>query len=233
MLNKCCHLLAAACLALPTLVQAARPLQTDDGGVLDPGACEIVGFAQQVREQGQRSNEAALEGACGLGWNSQLGLGLARARDAGGHVSGLSLAGKTGLWQAGAGGAALALSWWLDSAKAPAHSWRHVGTGVNLLATAPLGAGHQLHGNLGHSRDHVTHRQSTTWSLAIEHGGLGQHKAWAPMAELFGDDREPPWWNLGLRVTVVADKAWLDLSWGRQISAAKPALVTLGLKLGF
>jgi hypothetical protein len=53
------------------------------------------------------------------------------------------------------------------------------------------------------------------------------------MAEIFGDDRGAPWWNLGLRYTLAKDKAYLDLSYGQQMSRGTPSLLTAGFKLVF
>jgi hypothetical protein len=97
-----------------------------------------------------------------------------------------------------------------------------------------VGPALSLHANLGHSRDHAARTTSTGWGLALEHdevevAGLGV----APMAELFGDDREAPWWNAGLRVALVADRAWLGLGYGRQMGSEHASLATLGLKLAF
>ena len=37
--------------------------------------------------------------------------------------------------------------------------------------------------------------------VAREHELAYSGLTWAPMAEIFGDDRESPWWNLALRAT--------------------------------
>ena len=64
----------------------------------------------------------------------------------------------------------------------------------------------------------------------MEHEGFGPV---APMAELFGNDREAPWWNLGLRSTLAKDKAYIDMSYGRQMTGGTPSLLTAGFKLVF
>jgi len=53
------------------------------------------------------------------------------------------------------------------------------------------------------------------------------------MAEVFGDDREGPWWNLGLRWTVADEKFYIDASYGRQMASGRARLVTLGFKFAF
>lgn len=85
-----------------------------------------------------------------------------------------------------------------------------------------------LHVNLGQARDETGNQRSTTWGLAFEHAGFG---ALAPMAEVFGDDRGAPWWNLGLRLAAVPDKAYVDLSYGRRIGDARARLLGAGFRV--
>jgi hypothetical protein len=215
---------------------AGRPLQTDDAGVLAAADCEVEAVTQRLSAAGQRATESSLQLGCGVGWNSQLAVAGATARTDGVRESGLALGGKTGLWK-GAGrddeASALALSWQYLSAKLPGGAWRHVGTGADLLLSMPLAAEYTLHANLGHARNELDKQRSTTWGLAIERAGFGADSRWAPMAEVFGDDREAPWVNLGLRFTAVAEKVFLDFSYGRQCSRERPTLLTVGFKAAF
>lgn len=227
-----CGLLLNALAAL-----AARPLQTDDAGVIERGGCEVEAVALRHAADGERATENSLQLGCGVGWQSQLALGWATTRSEGARESGLSVSGKTGLWRAGddpdGEAAALALSWEFLEARMPTGSWRHVGTGLNLLASVPLPDDVTLHANLGHARNELTRQQSTPWGVGLEHAGWGEGLHWAPMAELFGDDRERPWWNLGGRLTTVPGKVFIDASYGRQFASHRPRLMTLGVKAAF
>lgn len=98
------------------------------------------------------------------------------------------------------------------------------------MYSRPLPAELTLHANLGHARDEIGKQRSTTWGLALEHAGFGPV---APMAEFFGDDREPAWWNLGLRWTAVPERVFVDFSYGRQMSSAQPRMLTAGFKIAF
>ena len=77
------------------------------------------------------------------------------------------------------------------------------------------------------------HRRSTTWALAVEHGGLGEGGRWQPMAEVFGDDLGKPWANAALRVVLLPDRLFVDASYGRQFAGARARLKTAGFKLAF
>lgn len=210
---------------------AGRPLQAEDAGVLDRGACEVEGAVARLSAEGATARERGLQLGCGIGLNSQLALGAASAKDGGARARGLALAGKTALWSGhGDDPAALALAWGLQWLKADGDTWRHGGTDINLVYSRPLAAELTLHANLGHSRDEAGKQRSTSWALALEHAGFG---SLAPMAEVFGDDREAPWWNLGLRWNAVPERLDVDFSYGRQMASGRPRLLTLGFKLAF
>jgi len=114
--------LGALTLTLPSL--AGRPLQTEDAGLLDRGACEIEGVQQRLRVQGETGTENGLAANCGIGFNSQVGLGLAWARTAGERSRSAGIGGKTGLWAGeGDGAPALALAWGVGAARDGSH-WR-------------------------------------------------------------------------------------------------------------
>jgi hypothetical protein len=210
--------------------QAGRPLQTEDAGVLERGECELEGAVQQVNADGGRSRQTSLQVGCGVGWRSQVAVNPTTSRN-GERENGVALTGKTGLWTgAGDDPAELTIAWRLQSTKVESASWRYASTGAVLVYSRPLPRRLTLHANLGHARDHDGGQGSTVWGLALEHAGFGTV---APMAEVFGDDREAPWWNLGLRWTVVPERVFFDASYGRQAASGRPRLVTVGFKLAF
>jgi hypothetical protein len=53
------------------------------------------------------------------------------------------------------------------------------------------------------------------------------------MAEVAGDDRGEPWLNAGLRWTAIADRLFVDASYGVQMNSARARLATIGLKFAF
>lgn len=74
---------------------------------------------------------------------------------------------------------------WRQDTSRVALAYSHEGAG-------PLG----WHVNLGHERDHRAGHGSTVWGLAGQYDGPA---GLTPVLEAYGDDREPPWWNAGLR----------------------------------
>lgn len=227
-------LLAALLASLALPAQAGRPLQTEDAGVLDRGACEIEGATARLTVDGASARDSSLQLGCGVGASTQLALAVSHASADGSSARGIELNGKTELWKGrpvkADQAAALTLAYAVASAKVTGDSWRHAATDLNLVYSRPLAGELTLHANLGHSRDEIAKTRSTTWALALEHAGFG---AWAPMAEVFGDDRDAAWWNLGLRFTAVPDKLFIDTSYGRQMTGGTPTLWTLGFKVAF
>ncbi|HET7862834.1 MAG TPA: hypothetical protein VFL86_00370 [Burkholderiaceae bacterium] len=220
-----------ALLSLPAL--GARPMQTDDAGVLERADCELEGSSLRQLADGERSTQSGLQLGCGIGGKTQVALAAATANDAGMHHSGLALLGKHGLWQAAPGdgpGAALALSWQIAEARTPGGSWHHEGSELRLIGSQPLDEDVTLHANIGHAHNVEDRMHSTSWGVALEHAPLSALAGLAPMAEVFGDDRDPVWWNLGLRYSVIAEKLCVDASYGRQ---AGRSLLTVGFKLAF
>ena len=53
------------------------------------------------------------------------------------------------------------------------------------------------------------------------------------MAELFGDDRGDPWGNIAARFTLVPERFFVDVSWGRSLGESSEQLFTAGFKLAF
>lgn len=210
---------------------AGRPLQTEDAGVLEAKACEVEGVWGRAKASGLPSaRETSLQFGCGWGYNSQLALAVARASSGGAHANGARLGGKTQLWSNEAKEPTVfTLAYGLTAADVPGSGWKHAATDINAVLSTPV-AGMTLHANLGWSRDQLASSSATSWGVALEHPGFGSV---APMAELFGDEDNAPWWNLGLRWTVVPDKTYLDLSYGRQMITGRPSMLTVGFKFAF
>lgn len=203
--------------------EAGRPLQTEDAGVIDPGGCELEGAHSEWRQPGAGVRLSSLQLGCGLGAGTEVALQAVRPRE-------LALVGKTQLMAVGA--TQLTLAWTLAHRHVET-AWRRSGASLNLVASMPAGADWTLHANLGHLRDELQRRRSTTWALAAEHNGLGPEGRWQPMAEVFGDDRGRPWANAALRVTLVPDRVFVDGSLGRQLGGTRARLATAGFKFAF
>lgn len=203
--------------------QAGRPLQAEDAGVMDPQACELEGAHSHWRQPGAAQRQTSLQLGCGIGAGSEVALQAVQPRE-------LALGGKTQLGRDG--DTQFTLAWSLAHRHVEA-AWRRSGASLLLVASAPLGPAWTVHANLGHQRDEMQHRRSTTWALAAEHQGLGEAGRWQPMAEVFGDDRGRPWANAALRLTLLPQRLFIDASVGRQLAGTRARLATAGFKVAF
>lgn len=215
-------------IAFAVFAHAARPLVTDDTGVLDRGSCEFEAVLARDKADGASVAGKSLQLGCGVGARMQVALAVDQAKEDGLRVRGTTLASKVSLlpgddasWSASGSIGWVAL---------PGQGNQHAATAVNLLHTRAIGQQFSLHANLGHAQDALSRRGSTTWGLALEHAGWGPV---ALMGELFGDDLAAPAWNIGLRWTAVPDTLSLDIAYGQQMVGGRPKSLSLGVKLSF
>lgn len=215
-------------MGLLATAHAARPLNTDDTGVLERGRCESEAVLSRDKFEGATLRAQSLQLGCGFGGRTQLAMAIDQTREDGQRVRGVNAAGKFALVPGDT--ASWSLSGAVGWVRADGQSYQRSATAINLLHTRSLGRQFFLHANLGHAQDALARRSSTTWGMAIEHIGWGP---WALMSELFGDDLEAPFWNLGLRWTVVPDRWVLDVAYGQQMAGGRPKTMSLGVKLSF
>lgn len=209
---------------------AGRPLQTEDAGVIERGACELEGFGQRESVDSEPSVRlGSLQLSCGLPATTQLGVQFRREKISGEHGDSWGVVGKTALVPLAADSTGFTLAYGAHALRANGSSLRYADHFLNFVTTVPAGPW-LVHGNLGTAHDHRAGLDSTTWGAAVERTGLGSFDA---MAEVYGDDRTAPWWNLGLRFTAIAERLFFDASYGRQIDSARAKLVSVGFKYAF
>ncbi len=223
--------LAIALTTVATTALAGRPLQTEDAGVLGRGECEFeAAFRRESGVEAPSAREITGQVGCGVGVQTQLALALVRSRSGTTRGEGVAFSGKTFMRELSDTQAGMVLAYAIADARASGQSFRHESTEIKAVLSAPLADAWLLHGNLGWSRAESERQNSTIWSAAVERIGVGRFDL---MAEVFGDDRSAPWWNTGLRYTVIDQRLFLDASYGAQIKRGRPKLLTIGLKLAF
>jgi hypothetical protein len=229
--------LLALGLAVTLPARAGAPLQTEDAGALDAGQCEFEAAAERTRSGGIRTRAGGAGMACGLADGLQLGVALARSRSEGERADEAALGAKWRVAGQADGDWQLTLAVALARARAAGEGWRRSGEAATLVLTHAAGPG-ALHAALTHEHDAVDRTGTTAWGLAWEADALpAAGLGWAPMAEWVGDDRGGRAWGLGLRVTVLPDRLWLDAGAGRSLRADAEGLrdrrARVGLKWAF
>ena len=231
-LKLCMPALLAAALWGPA--QAARPLSTGVASVNDPGECELGVGRLALRGGGERGQEAGGELECGVVDSLQLSLAYGRGSFGPGRFQEAEFGAKGWLWRGqGADAPRLALAGEVSGGKADGSGWEHEASEVKLIGLLPLPA-LLLHANLGHSWPRHGGAAATVWALAAEArplqaAGLG----WAPLAEIYGDDRGERWTRLGLRATVLPGRLHLDLSQARSHGDERRRGWELGARVEF
>jgi hypothetical protein len=219
----------AAALLLPMAALAARPLVTEDAGVLAPRDCELEGFGGHQRQDTTEVTAGAQVG-CGVGYGTQATLGFTRAQESEEpSTRAVSLGLKTSLpwWAAGPADWAIAMT--LGHERRVGGHTAELTANVVLVATGKLSEAFTWHANLGWLNSRPMRVTTTTWNLAGE---------WAasPLldvtAECYGDDRARPWLAAGLRLN--AGTHWsVNAAYGAQPTEPHARQLTAGVKLAF
>lgn len=213
----------------PLSAVAGLPLVTETADALGRGDCELEAQTARATTQGLPAvREWGVLGACGVGLDTQLALGLTRASMSGfGHTQAVGLSGKTNFKAPEAGQTGWGLGYALDAHRDPGESWRLDGQALTLLATREWATGWLGHANLGWAYSRRDKLNSTVWSLGIERTGT---LTWA--ADVFGDDRNKPGASTGLGYDFGGGFS-ANLSVARLFEKPSIRVVTLGAKFAF
>ena len=139
----------AALVAIGSTAWAGQPLNTEDAGVLGRSDCEFeTSLRRQTERAADTANAMALKVGCGVGWRSQVALGLDAERSGGRTDRSMRLGGKTALNDAGSGQPAFALAWELAGARSAGGSHALEDTTAQAVTSLMLRPALQLDGRL-------------------------------------------------------------------------------------
>lgn len=216
----------------PGLAFAARPFNTDDARIVDPGGCQIETFVKKQGKFGER--EAWFLPGCNPGGNLELTFGGLNIRnDAEGRSSTLIAQGKTMLrpLQTNNYGVALTMGT-LRQRPFDAAAASHWSPFFNLISSASLQNDVVvIHANAGALDDRNSGLVRPTW-------GLGSEILVAPrlyaIIESFGQKGEKAGQQIGFRFWVVPNHMQVDGTLGSQRSGPPVRnWMSLGLRFLF
>jgi hypothetical protein len=217
----------AAALALQAAATAG-PRVTETADALAARDCELEAAAGRETTTGAPSLRAwELIAGCGVGANTQLGLGMARATVDGTSASAYALLGKTTLAYPQAGLTGWGVAYGLGAVKDPDRSTRLEELSLSLVATRTLADGWLGHANLGVSHSRDARHNTTLWSVGIE-----STDDLVLAADLFGDDRTKPWASAGVGWAFGGGLS-ASVSYALQFEKPRVKAWTLGAKLAF
>ena len=224
------RIVALICAAACQTVQAERSRLDDGVDVVELGDCEVETSWQRRTQRGESpERESALRLGCGIGWGTEWAAAFARTSGNGGRDDALGFEGRTALRQRAGGALGWALAYGADAERAVRGGpWRRAGQFIVLEATVQPAAGWLAEVKLGSARQQNTRRDSTRWSVGLEHGLSDSIEA---AAELAGDDRDRPTASVALRYQIWPEHALLALSYG--VKQAPQRERRFGLSLTF
>lgn len=227
---KCAILSLGLLCALPAW--AARPFVTDDARLTTAGSCQLETWTRQYHD----SKEYWALPACNPGGNLEITLGMARASEqtSGAHSTDLLAQFKTLFKPLERNG------WGVGLAVGEVRHPKDKPAGPSGMGTTyayiPLSVSLQddrviVHSNAGWFRDKASGRDHYTWGLGFEVAPSSPRLAW--IAEAYGDGANPgrPWWQAGLRYSLVPNLLQIDTSYGTQYTQGSAGRwISLGLR---
>lgn len=209
-------------LLLPLMTQAARPLNTDDARIVDHGGCQLESWLRHTSD----GDEAWALPGCNVTGNLEVTLGGARVRDdAGSRPLATVLQAKTlfrTLQPHGWGwGLAVGVSRDREAHSTDPYAYVPITWAVGGDATF-------VHANLGARREAAAHRWQGTWGVGIEHLAT---ERFGLIGEVYAQDRDKPFYQLGGRVWLVKDRVQVDATAGNRFHGGAQRWMSLGLRL--
>jgi hypothetical protein len=221
-------ILAGALAAATSGVQAARPMATEDATLLDANTCQLETWVQRNRS----STEFWAQPACNIGGRVEVAIGGARIREPSEtRYSTVLVQAKTLLRTHDEQRPGWGLL--LGTERSRALHRNSIGNPyLSVITTVPLrGEAVLLHANAGWTRERDdferTRRSHATWALALD-TEVAEHTRLS--AEIFGQSRERPQIQLGLRRALVPGRVQLDGSIGTRLgSGSQDRYFTIGV----
>ncbi len=201
-------------LLLAAQAWAARPFVTDDARLTTAGSCQLESWTRLY----EGSRESWALAACNpTGWlEFTLGGGQARDHDLGVTTMDQVFQLKTLLrplttndWGIGLGVGRVLHPEIHPGPNQFGNTYAYVPVSLSLRDDRVI-----LHANVGWLRDQASGRELMTWGLGGEFYPMARRLAL--VAETFGDDKNPPWWQAGLRWSLIPNLLQVDATTGQQ-----------------
>lgn len=204
-------ILAGLLLAAPAW--AARPFVTDDARLTTAGSCQLESWTRFY----EGSSEFWALPACNPTGNLEITLGGGRASYTGSSTSDDYVLQFKTLFKP------LTTNGWGLGIAAGRVEHPEIAPGPNQLGNSyvylPLSVSFAddrfiLHANAGWLRDKASSQDRNTWGLG---GEYYPYPRLAVIAESFGDDKGKPYWQTGLRYSIIPNLFQVDATTGQQV----------------
>lgn len=226
-MKKYFALLVVCCALNPKNADAARPFVTDDARLTNDGSCQLESWSRQYKS----SREFWALPACNLNGNFEvtMGVGYAKPNDLSSSTD-YVVQGKTLYRELSTND----WGWGLAIGKI-AHPSINPGPNLmgNTCAYVPISQSFRddkivLHTNLGVLRDTATGTVIGTWGVGSE---LKISERTLGIIEMFGDNHNKPYWQLGTRYSIVPNVFQVDATLGKQWNGlTESRWISIGLR---
>lgn len=204
---------------------AAGAMAVDDASVVQAKSCQLESLARKNRG----NSEYLMQPACNFSGNLELTVGVVRTHDnTGTHTTNELIQGKTLFKRLETNGWGVGLA--IGSGRDPQSGigsldwYANVPTSVSLRDDRFV-----LHTNVGWLLKHETRRQHLTWGFGSE-TQLAE-RTWL-LAETFGQNQGKPFFQVGLRHSIVSDRVQIDATYGDRVgSTTREKWFSIGLQL--
>lgn len=210
------------------MASAARPFMTDDARITTAKSCQLESWTRFYR----KSTEVWNYPACNLTGNLEItGGGGHASYDGSPSSNDYVIQGKSMIKDLEPNGYGVALA--VGRVYHPAASAGPNALGNNYIympvSVSLLDDRLVIHNNIGWLRDKQTQRDNLTW-------GTGGEYVFNPylsmMAETYGDNRNHPFWQVGLRGFLVPGRVQIDATLGNQRYGDRDSRwISIGIRL--
>lgn len=222
---------ALACAAACHVAWADRSRLDDGTDVVEAGDCQLETARERRWERGAAPDrETSIRFGCGIGWRTELMAAIARKRSDATREEAIELEGKTSLRDSGETGIGWAIAYGIGTERVAGSPRQRSGQFVAVEATLRPGSAWLVEGRLGSARDRPASRDSTRWSLAVEHA---LNDALEALAEVGGDDRGRPQASIGVRYAIWPELGQLELSYGAEKGALRKRRFGVSITIEF
>lgn len=215
-------IVAWALAAVATSAGAGRPLATDDAATVGERQCQLEAWVESPKS----GHGLVVAPACGLTASTELGVELARSREAGQTAEDVTLAAKWATSELGWTDWALGAKLYASRGRVRPGPWQQGESGALLLASRGIAAQWTLHANLG-----IAHRPGAGRSDALAKlAAVWQPSpAFLAFAEIEAQQRAATTQSTGLRWWIVPDRLGLDFTASRDVGTADSLRYTAGV----
>ena len=223
------RLLATLACALVAHAAHAQRSRLGEDDVAQRGECELeLARTRQTARGAAAERESAMQLDCGIGWRTELVLGIASRQGSGEHAGALEVEARTALFQGG--GVAWSVVYGAAAERSAGASWRGSTHVIGLDAAWRPAPAWVIDSRLVRLRDRIERRGSRVWSLGVEHELSDRFEA---RIEAEDESRRRPLVTLGLRYEFWPDRARFELSYAARAGAPRERRAGAGIVFEF